>query len=401
MKVLLILEATLGGTGRHIVDLAWGLLDRGMEVHFVYSTLRADPQFVDGLDSLRASHPDFHCHLIAITREVTFSDLASYAELSRYVHTHGPFDVIHGHSTKAGFLTRLLLNRGRARMVYTPHGLMTMDPALRGMRRRAVCALESLLARRSDVIVPVSVTERRVALQTGIRASKLVNIPNGIHLIASETQARSRKMIRDSLGLLSGSVCIGFVGRFAAQKKPARIIEAFSLLKRRTAADVQLAMIGGGPLEKELRNAVSCMGIADSVHFLGEVNGALHMSAFDVLAHASTFEAFGYVFVEALSAGVPIVTTAVGGTDELISEGVTGYVCDPWDPNTFANCLQILVEEPRRRAAMSVAARERAAGYSVTKMVDSVAELYDRLCAQTDSARAVPANLKILRGNHK
>ncbi len=125
------------------------------------------------------------------------------------------------------------------------------------------------------------------------------------------------------------------------------------------------------------------------------------MPAFDILAHTSSFEGFGYVFVEALSAGVPIVSTRVGGTAELVSDGVTGYVCDPWDADTFADYLRLLVENPQRRAAMAVAARERAAGYTVAKMVDSIAELYGRLCAQPDIAPVVPAGYESLPGNSK
>ena len=167
MKVLLVLEATLGGTGRHILDLASGLLEQGVEVTLIYSVLRADRNFLMGLEDLQLA-PGFQSHAIAITRAVTFSDVASYSELWRYVRDHGPFDVIHAHSTKAGFLARLLLNRGRARVVYTPHGLMTLNPELTGVRRRAVCALEALLALRSDAVVPVSKSERGCAIESGI-----------------------------------------------------------------------------------------------------------------------------------------------------------------------------------------------------------------------------------------
>jgi glycosyltransferase involved in cell wall biosynthesis len=125
------------------------------------------------------------------------------------------------------------------------------------------------------------------------------------------------------------------------------------------------------------------------------------MPAFDILAHASSFEAFGYVFVEALSAGVPIVTTRVGGVEELISTGVTGYVCDRWNPNTFADYLQLLADNPEQRRAMSVAARERAAEYTVAKMVDSTVELYNRLCARADLAQVSPATYKTLPTNSK
>ena len=109
---------------------------------------------------------------------------------------------------------------------------------------------------------------------------------NGIHRIPPEIQLKSRESIRDSMGLAPGCACIGFVGRFIQYKKPERIIEAFAVLKRRTASLVHLALIGEGPLETDLRRAVDRLGLADNVHFLGPVDGATYMPAFDVLAHA-------------------------------------------------------------------------------------------------------------------
>lgn len=120
------------------------------------------------------------------------------------------------------------------------------------------------------------------------------------------------------------------------------------------------------------------------------------MPAFDVLAHTAVFEAFAYVFVEALSAGVPVVTMRVGAADELISNGVTGYVCDPWEPSAFAEYLKLLVEDSRLRSAMSAGARERAAQYSVDRMVDSVAELYLHLSARPHLATEISANQQTL-----
>jgi|SRR5579862_1874476 len=379
MKVLLVLEATLGGTSRHVLDLATGLLDRGIEVHLAYSTLRADDGFRSGLAALRAAWPGFQCREMRIARRVTISDVSCYLELQRFIDDHGPFEVIHAHSTKAGFLSRLLLRRGGARMVYTPHGLMTMNPALKGWRRHAVCALESILAGRSDAVISVSSDEHRCALDTGIGAPKLIRIPNGIHQSDAEFQLRQREAIRTAMALSGGVVCIGFVGRFFSYKEPGRLIEAFYLLKRRTARSVRLAMIGWGELEPELRRQVNAQGLSEDVVFLGQVDGASHIPAFDILAHTSRFEAFGYVFLEALSAGVPIVTTRVGGTEELVSDGVTGYICDPWDAERFAYYLQLLVDDPEHRLRMSGPARERAAPYGVANMVDSIAGLYDRL----------------------
>jgi glycosyltransferase involved in cell wall biosynthesis len=392
VKILLVLEAALGGAGRHVLDLAEGLLARGHEVHLVWSTLRADRSFLSRLENLNAATPRLHSHPLAIDRAVGVSDISSYLALSRYVYQYGPFDVIHAHSTKAGFLARLLLNRRNAATIYTPHGLMTLDPNLTGFRRRAVCTLESTLARWSDAVIAVSSNEFRCATETGIDPTKVAVIPNGIGAVDTTFYTRQRTQIRASLGLSPDTLCIGFVGRFFWYKKPARLIEAFALLKQRTTNPSCLVMAGRGPLDTELHRQAVDLGVEKDVLFLGEVDGPSYVPALDVLVNSSLFEGMSYAFLEALSSGVPIVTTRVGGTDELISNGVTGYVCDPWEPSAFAECLKLLVDDPPRRSVMSAAARERAAEYSVRNMVDSVAGLYRQLSAQPDLTAAISAN---------
>jgi len=391
MKVLLIIEAALGGSGRHVLDLAEGLMAKGETVHLVYSPLRADYRFTTGLASLRRARSEFRFHPIPITRELDISDFRSYLQLTGYVRRHGPFDIIHSHSTKAGFLARLLLRRRGTRSVYTPHALMTLDPALTGVRRRAVCLLESTLARLSDAVVAVSANEHRCAVETGIEADKLVVIPNGLDQVHDTPRTQRCQEIRNSLGFSPNTICIGWICRLVAYKEPGRVLESFAILKQHTAHPVRLVMIGWGPLEAAVRRRATELRISKDVLFLGQVDGAAHAPAFDILAHSSRFEAFGYVFLEALSSGVPIVTTRVGGADELISDGVTGYICDPWDAEAFAGYLQRLVENPRLRSTMALAARERAAQFGVARMVDSIQELYRRVCN-------VPTSTQIDRG---
>lgn len=379
MKILLIVEAALGGSGRHVLDLAEGLLARGNQVHLVYSPIRADRAFTAGTAALRASRLGFHPHSIPIKRELGLSDLRCFLALSLYLHRHGPFEIIHAHSTKAGFLARLLINRGGARLLYTPHGLMTLDPALRGLRRRAVCLLESTLSWLCSSVIAVSAAERRCALSTGIPAKKLVTIPNGV-----DAPPVKRDALRAEYGISPETTCIGWVGRLTEYKAPGRILEAFALMKQCTAAPVRLFITGWGPLEGLVRQQADKLNIADHVTFTGEVDGPSHIAALDVLAHTSTFEAFAYVFLEAISSGVPVVTTRVGGADDLVEDGVTGYICEPWNPDVFANLLQRVVENRELRLSMAAPARLRAARFTVDAMVDSTAEVYHRVCKRTD-----------------
>jgi glycosyltransferase involved in cell wall biosynthesis len=257
---------------------------------------------------------------------------------------------------------------------------MTLDPALAPFRRRAVCLLESTLSRWSDTVVAVSANERRCAVETGIDAAKLIVISNGLDQVQDRPEAERRQQIRNSLGFSPNTVCIGWIGRLVAYKEPGRVLESFATLKQNTAHPVRLLMIGWGPLEAAVRKRANELRISKDVLFLGQVDGAAHMPALDILAHSSRFEGFGYVFLEALSAGVPIVTSRVGGADELVSDGVTGYICDPWDAEAFAGYLQRLVVNRQLRSTMALAARERAARFSVASMVDAVHELYRRAC---------------------
>lgn len=373
----MVLEATLGGTGRHILDLANGLVSRGYEVHLVYSRMRSDAQFTSGLDRLCRAWPELHTHEIAITRSVTLSDARVFWKLFRYVRDFGPFQIVHGHSTKAGFIARLVPGVGRAARLYTPHALMTMDSNLRGLSRFAVRTLESLLARRSRKVIVVSEQERRCALDTGIPGSKLVRIENGVDTGELAKRALTRAKIRRELSVPPEAGCVGYVGRFCDQKEPARIIEAFALVKRNASKPTKLVMLGFGPLENMLKSRSVELGIDRDVIWAGPLDGTKYVAAFDVLAHSSRTEAFAYVLLEALASGVPVVATRVGAADELIGDGAAGYICDPWVTEKFAEFVLKILEEPTIHSSFSSAARTVAARFDVNCMVDRICALYE------------------------
>ncbi len=383
MRILLLLEATLGGTARHILDLASGLLDSGNEVHLIYSVVRADDRFLEGLAALRASQPHFYCQEISIHRQVGFSDIPAYFQLVQYVRRQNPFDVFHAHSTKAGFLLRLVVPRNGAALVYTPHGLMTLNHELTGFARIAVCALESSLARLSDAVIAVSEAERRCAIETGVPAKLLSVIHNGLNFAHAPKRQR-REAVRSKLGLSPDTICITSIGLLVPNKEHGRLLDAFALLLSQTIKSITLLIIGWGPLESELRAYASALGIQDSVRFLGQVSGIEYLPAVDVLAHTSRYEAFGYVFLEALSAGIPVVTTRVGSADELVESGMTGDICDPWNAQEFASYLQRYVEDPELRKSAAPAARARAERSNATAMVASTLDLYRDLRQQAE-----------------
>src|SRR4051812_33161065 len=126
LRVLLVVESSGGGTGRHVMDLAAGLLARGCDVHLLYGTARADRTFLDRL----ATTPGLRHRPLALRTNVHPSDYAAVRAVRRYLRDQGPFDVVHGHSSKGGAVARLAALGTGVAAFYTLHGLVMMDPGL-------------------------------------------------------------------------------------------------------------------------------------------------------------------------------------------------------------------------------------------------------------------------------
>lgn len=387
VRCLHVVEAALGGVARHVLDLVRETARSGHEVHLAYSDCRCDDLFRSGLAALRRDCPEVSVVHFPISREVRFSDIPNYFRLSQYALRNGPFDIIHCHSTKAGFIGRLLPIRGAR--VYTPHALMTLDPRLRGVRWHAVALLERFLSWISRQIICVSEDERECAVEIGISTRRLVVIGNGVDRAAFARRRNERSMLRSRLGVDPGTIAIGYVSRLVAYKAPEKILEAFSRLH--SAMPCRLLMIGSGPEETRLRKQADDLGIADRVAWCGEIDAALVFPVFDILAHTSLFEGFGYVFLEALASGVPIVTTKVGGVAEMVVPDETGFVCDPWDADVFARYLQRLADDPVVRDRFACASLQHSRHFSTDRMVEQTMDVYNRVLGQRPRGEPLPA----------
>jgi len=131
MKILEIIETGGGGSGRHILDLVSGLIAQGHDVHVVHSPLRAEAAFEAKLQALSGAT----VVSMDIRKAIGIHDLSVLFELRSYILDNGPFDVVHGHSSKAGALGRLAATGATAARLYTPHGLYTLNPVLKPLKK--------------------------------------------------------------------------------------------------------------------------------------------------------------------------------------------------------------------------------------------------------------------------
>lgn len=175
-----------------------------------------------------------------------------------------------------------------------------------------------------------------------------------------------------------------FVGRLRYYKGLHFLLEALPLLRR----PARLLIVGIGPEEARLRAQTRSAGLADRVHFLGEVSDAdlpAVYAAADVFTLPSHLraEAFGIVQLEAQAAGLPVVCTELGtGTSYITRHGSTGLVTPPADPAALARAIDLLLANPDLARRMGAAGQARATQeFSHTRMIERMEQLYARVIA--------------------
>ena len=173
ISILLVVESSAGGTGRHVLDLAHGFITRGHRVHLAHSTGRIDTLFRDRLARIK----DLSCLAMPMRTQPHPADWFTVRKLRRLSAEHGPFDIVHGHSSKGGALARLGAVGTSAKAFYTIHGLNSMDPGLSRLKRHSYVAIERALARFTNGIIAVSPEESRAAHAVGLGRSPIRTIP--------------------------------------------------------------------------------------------------------------------------------------------------------------------------------------------------------------------------------
>ena len=184
-------------------------------------------------------------------------------------------------------------------------------------------------------------------------AAKIQTLYNRIDVQALQNSQVPAREAREALGLSMDAWIVGNVGRLHPDKDQATLLRGFAAALPGLPANSQLAILGIGRLEQDLKTLARELGIADRVLFLGQVPEARrYFRAFDVFALSSDHEPFGMVLLEAMAAGLPLLVTACGGAKEIV-EGV-GILFPLGDAERMAQGLQRLAtmtEQERQQCA--------------------------------------------------
>lgn len=197
-------------------------------------------------------------------------------------------------------------------------------------------------------------------------------IYNGVSLMPPVPTGR----LRPALGLQADDLVIACVGRLVGLKNHRLLLQAFSHLP--VALSPHLLLIGDGPMEAQLRQWAGELGIAARVHLLGRRTDVPELlTSSDIFALVSDTEGLSCSILEAMSVGLPVVATAVGGNPELVVDGKTGFLIAPGDAAGLYARLLALAREPKLRQRLGQAGRRRvAARFSLETMLNGYLRLY-------------------------
>ena len=372
MRVLHVMEATIGGTRRHLVDTAFGQLEAGLEVELAVATAR-DPDFPADLERLEARGA--RVTRVSMVRSLRpASDYSAYRVLRRLIADRRP-DVVHTHASKAGVLgRRASCSVGVGARVHTPHAFAFLFGALFGPAKRALFRqIEVQLARRTDRMIAVSPSEAETFRSSGVVDPDRVRIvPNGIDP-APFTDASPLDL--SSLGVDPKRPVAAVIGLIYAAKGQDLALEA---LTRPGVEDLQLLVVGPGDTA-ELEEQARRLGVVDRVRFTGvrrDVPAIL--AAVDMLLLPSRWEGMPYVILEAMASSRAVVATPVDWARDLVLPGETGVIAAEISAAAIAEGLaEVCSLGAEGRARMGAAGRERVmSGYTATRMVEGLLEVY-------------------------
>ena len=287
-------------------------------------------------------------------------DLTSLGKLVRVFRRVQP-DIVHTHTAKAGTLGRLAAwLAGASKTVHTFHG-HALDGYFSPPVTQLFLRIERLLARRTDRIITLSPRLRQSLLALGIGQPEQVEvIPLGLDLDRFLRMPRVQADLRSSLRISVGAPLLGVVGRLVPIKDHPTLLRALTLIPDGQGAP-HLLVVGDGECRGNLQRIAHHLGLASRVHFLGWRDDLeTILAGLDVVVCCSRNEGTPVALIEAMAAGVPVISTDVGGVGDLVAHGETGWLVPAGDPAALARGIERLLADPGLRRRLAATARPMA-----------------------------------------
>jgi glycosyltransferase involved in cell wall biosynthesis len=263
------------------------------------------------------------------------------------------FDLVHTHGYFADIIAAPVCRYLKLPHISTCHGFISNGGSLSLYNK-----LDKLMLRSCSRVIAVSAEIKGELMASGIRASKIVVIQNAVKGNRREkSSAEEREEKRRALSLGPDAFVIGYVGRLSREKGVGHLIEAAGLLKGHIR-EFKILLLGDGPQRAELEGLVRSLGLEKEVEFTGfQSDIASWLPAMDVFVLPSLTEGTPMALLEAMSFGVPVIASAVGGVPKVVDDGVNGLLVEPGDHRGISEKIAAYCRDPllgERMAARGV-----------------------------------------------
>jgi glycosyltransferase involved in cell wall biosynthesis len=357
MRVLhVIARLNVGGTARYITQLANELPKHGIET-FVATG------FVQGAEVEDESAKTIEIIRIpSMGRSINpIKDHLARKQLEKIIAEVKP-DIIHTHTFKAGYVTRM--KKQAIPVIHTFHGHLLADPEFSGFKLKVIIEVERMLAKRSARLVTVGrrVADELLAQRIGYKG-QYVNIPPGVVAVAAtpKQQALRNLKLEDD-----GRPIVGWIARVTGVKNPMLALEVADAM-----SDTHFVLAGGGDLLEQVRAAAP-----SNVSVIGWAEAADVFGASEIILSTSQNEGMPVALIEAQLAGKPVVATDAGSVAEVLLNHETGIVTNK-NAGSIVLALESLLLDKQKRTEMGTLATARAhALFSVDRMIKAHIELY-------------------------
>jgi len=357
-----------GGTERVLVDLLRAY-DAALFRHAVVTQRAAG--------SLASALPD---HVPCVAMGARGRSWATGLRLGLIARALRPA-VLHARNTGCwnDALVAKMLTPG-ARLVLGFHGLESASCLGCGQRRSAKWGMH-WGARFTSVS---EAGHRQLQTEAHIPAERIDVLENGVRLERFlDVGVEARRRVRELLSLPDSAFVVGTVGSLTAVKNQTLLISAVAQLTK-ARVDVRLLIVGDGPLRERLAQQALEVGIAERVCFTGwREDVPTLLSAMDAYVCSSASEGMSNAVLEAMAAGLPIVTTDVGDNAVMIQNHRDGLIIEPHSATALAQALRTLVFAPDLRRRLGAAALARARIYNFEQVVRRYERYYRMLVAST------------------
>lgn len=300
---------------------------------------------------------------------------------------HREVHLLHAHCFDPTCLGLVAARIARIPFIFTRHH---SDHHIR-INRHWHTRVDGWTGRQADHVIAVSEVTRRIMIEVEhVPGDRITVVYNGMEPLR-EPRAEERARLRSELGWRGEPVCL-ILARLHEEKGHRYLFAAIPEVLRRAGATTFL-LAGDGPHRRELESAVRERGLEGVVRFLGrrdDVPALIDLASVVVLP--SLAESFGFVLLEAMSLGKPVVASEIGGIPEVVSDGETGLLVPSADPHALADAIARVLLNPEVASTLGRAGRARAGCFGFDRMMRSYESIYRRVLGSSGGSTTQRGN---------